>query len=101
MENRLIWTEDIEKAQAVLTAVGHKVRQQILDLLKKHGKLSVTQLYVKLKQEQTVMSNHLSILKKAGVVRVEVDGKYRQYYLISERLEEISAYAKALAHIKQ
>jgi DNA-binding transcriptional ArsR family regulator len=89
--------EDIKKARAVLTTVGNKVRQNILALLNKQGKMSVTQLYVKLRQEQTIMSNHLSKLKKAGVVGVEVDGKYRQYYIISERLEEINAYAKALA----
>lgn len=100
MKKGLVSIEEIEEAQVVLRAVANALRQDILRLLQEKNKMTVTELYVKLRKGQTNMSFHLGVLKDAGVVGVELVGKYRYYYIINERLEEINAYAKGLGHKK-
>ncbi|MDB5252698.1 MAG: helix-turn-helix transcriptional regulator, partial [Flaviaesturariibacter sp.] len=58
----------LKKAALVLRAVNHKLRQQILKLIHQKGKITVTEIYVKLRLEQSVASQHLAILRKAGFV---------------------------------
>ena len=56
---------EVKKAALVLRALNHKLRQQILKLIDESGKMTVTELYVKLRLEQSVyvLSSrlHLSI----------------------------------------
>ena len=56
----------LKKAALVLRAVNHKLRQQILKLIHQKGRITVTEIYVKLRLEQSVASQHLAILRKAG-----------------------------------
>lgn len=81
----------LRKAVLVLRAVNHKLRQQIIQQLEEHKKLTVTEIYVKLRLEQSVASQHLAILRRAGIVITDREGKYILYSLNSERIAEISA----------
>ena len=47
---------NLKKAALVLRAVNHKLRQQILKLIDEHGRMTVTELYVKMRLEQSVAS---------------------------------------------
>ena len=87
---------ELRKAVLVLRAVNHDLRQDIINLLEKYGKMTVTEIYVKLRLEQSVASQHLAILRKAGVVTTERDGKYIHYALNVERLEQISNLVEEL-----
>ena len=58
----------LKKAALILRAVNHKLRQQIMKLIHQNGKMTVTEIYVKLRLEQSVASQHLAILRKAGFV---------------------------------
>ena len=80
---------DLRKAVLVLRAVNHDLRQQMIALLGEHGRLTVTDLYVKLRLEQSVASQHLAILRRAGVVNTERDGKYIYYSINPDRMEQI------------
>lgn len=80
----------LRQAVLVLRAVNHKLRQDIIKLLDKEKKLTVTEIYVKQRLEQSVASQHLAILRKAGVVETEREGKYIFYILNQERLKEIA-----------
>jgi DNA-binding transcriptional ArsR family regulator len=51
-----------KKAAMILRALNHKLRQQILKLIDEHQKMTVTEIYVKLRLEQSVASQHLAIL---------------------------------------
>ncbi|HVM86607.1 MAG TPA: metalloregulator ArsR/SmtB family transcription factor [Puia sp.] len=73
----------LKKAAMILRALNHKLRQQIVRLLDEHKKLTVTEIYVQLRLEQSVASQHLAILRKAGIVSTERDGKFI-YYTISD-----------------
>lgn len=87
---------NLKKAAMVLRAINHKLRQQILKLIDESGKMTVTEIYVKLRLEQSVASQHLAILRKAGFVKTERDGKFIYYSVSSERLEELNKFVKEL-----
>lgn len=80
----------------VLRAINHKLRQQILKLIDESGRMTVTEIYVKLRLEQSVASQHLAILRKAGFVKTERDGKFIYYSVNTERLEELNKFVKEL-----
>ena len=87
---------NLKKAALVLRAVNHKLRQQILKLIDEHGRVTVTELYVKMRLEQSVASQHLAILRKAGIVNTERDGKFIFYTVNYKRIDEISHFVKEL-----
>lgn len=88
----------IKKAALVLRAVNHELRQDIIKLLSENDKMVVTDIYVQLRIEQSVASQHLAILRRAGVVKTERDGKYVNYMLNKHRLDEISTFVEELTN---
>ncbi len=88
---------DLRKAVLVLRAVNHQLRQRIIDLLEESEGITVTDIYIKLRLEQSVASQHLAILRRAGVVRTERNGKFIYYSLDKNRLKQISKLVSDLA----
>ena len=88
---------ELRKAVLVLRAVNHKLRQRVIDLLEENERMTVTDIYIKLRLEQSVASQHLAILRKAGVVQTERQGKFIYYALNKERLTQISELVEELA----
>ncbi len=80
----------VKKASLVLRALNHKLRQQIIKMLDEKGRMTVTDIYIQLRLEQSVVSQHLAILRRAGVVQTERDGKYIYYLINYERLSHIN-----------
>ena len=66
---------NLKKAALVLRALNHKLRQQILNLIESEKKITVTAIYVRLRLEQSVEYKHLAILRRAGIVTTQSDGK--------------------------
>ena len=81
---------ELRKAVLVLRAVNHKLRQQMIDLLEENEKMTVTDLYIKLRLEQSVASQHLAILRRAGVLTTERQGKFIYYSVDKIRVNHIS-----------
>jgi DNA-binding transcriptional ArsR family regulator len=87
---------NLKKAALTLRAVNHKLRQQILKMIDEHGKLTVTELYVTLRLEQSVTSQHLAILRKAGFVKTTRDGKFIYYEVNTPRIEDLNRFTSQL-----
>lgn len=87
---------NVKKASLILRAINHKLRQQILKLIDEQGKITVTEIYVKLRLEQSVASQHLAILRKAGFVRTEREGKFIYYTVNTGRLEDLNKFVETL-----
>ena len=86
----------LKKAALIFRAINHKLRQQIIRFINQNGKITVTQIYVKLRLEQSVASQHLAILRKAGFVNTERDGKFIYYSVNHDRIAEIHKVAAEL-----
>lgn len=87
---------NLKKAALILRAINHKLRQQIIKLIDEQGRITVTEIYVKLRLEQSVASQHLAILRKAGFVKTERDGKFIYYTVNTARLDELNKFVEAL-----
>ena len=81
---------NLRRAVLVLRAVNHKLRQRVIDLLEENDTMTVTDIYIKLRLEQSVASQHLAILRRAGVVVTARSGKFIYYSLDRDRLSQIS-----------
>src|ERR1700733_11446780 len=81
----------VKKAAVTLRAINHKLRQQIMRLLEDQQRMTVTEIYVQLRLEQSVASQHLAILRRAGIVETFRDGKYISYSINAERLALLNA----------
>ena len=65
-------------------------------MIDEHGRITVTELYVKLRLEQSVASQHLAILRKAGFVKTVRDGKFIFYSVNTDRLKELNRFVEEL-----
>ena len=86
----------VKKAALILRALNHKLRQQLLKLIEEEKKITVTEIYVRLRLEQSVASQHLAILRKAGVVSTQRDGKFIFYIINHKRIDEVSDFVNEL-----
>lgn len=84
------------KAAMILRAINHKLRQQMLKLLHENQKMNVTSIYLKLRLEQSVASQHLAILRAAGFVNTQRDQKMIYYSVNYERLNEVQKLCQQL-----
>jgi len=87
---------NVKKAALVLRALNHKLRQQIIKMLDENTKMTVTDLYIQLRLEQSVASQHLAILRRAGIVKTERDGKFIYYKVNEERVIQINQIVDSL-----
>ena len=88
--------DNVKKASLILRSLNHKLRQQIIKIISDDEKLTVTEIYVKLRLEQSVASQHLAILRKAGVVNTQREGKFIFYTINVERIKVIDKFVTDL-----
>ena len=86
----------IKKAALVLRALNHELRQQMIKLLEENQRMTVTDLYVQLRLEQSVASQHLAILRRASIVKAERDGKFIYYRINEDRVRRINSFVETL-----
>lgn len=86
----------LKKADIIIRSLNHKLRLQIIKLLQQKGELTVTEIHSRLNLEQSVASQHLAILRRAGIVYTRREGKYIYYILYPNRIEEIFNISKSL-----
>lgn len=87
-------TVQYEEKAALLKALAHPLRLQIVHGLLKDGCHNVSCMEANMSQSQPCISQHLMRLKAAGVVKASRIGN-EVYYDLSDR-EEISAVVAAL-----
>lgn len=78
-----------KKAALILRAINHDLRYKILKLIDESKGICVTQIYKKLKIEQSVASQQLEILRRAGIVNTARDNKTIYYTPDYARLNEV------------
>jgi len=71
--------DKLQYSATLVKALAHPLRLKILEYIDSQGVINVNKIYSNLKIEQSVTSQHLSLLKIAGVVSCTKDGKYMHY----------------------
>lgn len=87
---------NVKKASLIFRALNHKLRQQMVKMLDEKSRLTVTDIYIELRLEQSVASQHLAILRRAGIVKTERDGKYIYYHVNYSRLDQVNHFIDQL-----
>lgn len=70
-----------EQAARMLKSVAHPVRIEMINLLIKRKKLTVNVLKDRLGISQSMTSQHLAILRQAGIVGCEKQANTCQYFI--------------------
>ena len=89
----------VKKTSLILRAVNNKLRQTILRLVAENDKITVSEIYSKLFLEQSVASQHLAILRKAGFVKTKREGKFIYYSINKARFVELNEFVKNILHL--
>ena len=71
--------------------IADPTRRRILDTLRR-GATDVGELVAQLDISQPLASKHLAVLRSAGAVEVQVDGKRRIYHLARDPLPTVLAW---------
>ncbi len=84
-------------APTVFGAISDPTRRAILDQLRR-GELPATALTTPRPMSQPALSQHLRVLREAGLVAVRRDGRRRMYRLQAEALRQV---ARWVAHYEE
>lgn len=79
-------SDDLHVSSEVLRAIAHPLRMRILEFIDNNSDINVNKIYSTLKLEQSITSQHLRILRDAGLVNATRDGKYIHYSVNHERV---------------
>jgi len=81
--------EDYEETAEIIKALGHPIRLCITKGLIENGRCNVSYMEESLAVSQSGVSQHLSKLKNAGIVKGVRTGNEIYYEVISERAQNI------------
>lgn len=87
--------DNLNRAAAIAQALAHPLRLRILDLLRDEGAY-VMHLTATLERPQANVSQHLAILREAGLVRDERDGMTVVYRVVDPRIFDVIARMQEL-----
>ncbi len=86
----------LRKAVLNVRAIDHDIRKKIIGMLLEKGAMTVTEIHNALNIEQSVVSQHLAVLRRAGLVQTDRNRKFIAYSVNTERLNEISQFIDKL-----
>jgi ArsR family transcriptional regulator len=95
MKNRIMQNEIYEKQAEICSALANPVRLMILDLLSE-GEGTATDLLDKLIVPKSNLSQHLNVLKRAGVLKVRIEGRFQYLSLAMPEVKQACALVRKM-----
>lgn len=86
----------LSTAQIIVRAGINKTRRKIIAFIRTQNECDVSTIYVKMRLEQSVVSQHLAILRRANMVNSRRDKKQIFYSVNEKRVAEIMAALELL-----
>jgi len=71
--------DKLQESSEILRALAHPLRMKILEFIDNNKMINVNKIYNTLSLEQSITSQHLRILRVAGIVITEREGKFIHY----------------------
>ena len=81
-----------------MKALSEPIRLRIVDILR-HGEMTVGDIAEFLETELVTVSHHLKILKHAGLIEVERDGRFMVYRLRKDLLQKVARNSKEFLNL--
>ena len=79
--------EKLQESSETLRALAHPLRMRILEFIDRNDTINVNKIYNTLKLEQSITSQHLRILRLAGLVTTTRDGKFIHYSIDYDKID--------------
>jgi len=93
----LLTYEKVKATYEVFNNLQQPNRILILQVLHKHTECTVTELCAHMELDQGLVSHHLRILTKIGLLDVRKNGKFMHYSLNYKRLAQVRSVVSDLA----
>jgi ArsR family transcriptional regulator, virulence genes transcriptional regulator len=87
-------TQNFFLAQAI-RAVSHKLRHEMLQFIEDKQAVTVTEVFIAFRIDQAFASQHLAILRRAGLLTTKRDGKFIYYSVDGNALYLLECLEKA------
>lgn len=81
--------DKLSTSTELVRALAHPLRLKILEFIDQNDVFKVNAIYNELNIEQSLTSQHLKILRLAGVVNAEKNGKYMHYQINYEVVDRV------------
>ena len=81
------------------SALSDPTRRNILEMLASSGGLPATDIYAHFPASHPAISQHLQVLRKANLVRVEKKAQYRIYRINPEPIHELELWVKQMTAV--
>ncbi len=78
--------DKLQQSAEILRALAHPLRMKILEFIDRNEAINVNKIYNTLNLEQSITSQHLRILRLAGLVTTERDGKFIHYSIDYDKM---------------
>jgi DNA-binding transcriptional ArsR family regulator len=88
--------QTLEKVALVLRALLNDIRLSIINTIHKNQRIKVTDIYKKLNMQQSMASQHLTVLRQEGSVKTERNGKEIYYSLNYDRFAQVDRIIKQI-----
>jgi ArsR family transcriptional regulator, arsenate/arsenite/antimonite-responsive transcriptional repressor len=89
-------TKDIDRLAALAKAIAHPARVQILEILARRTACVCGDIVGEMSLAQSTVSEHLRILKAAGLIMGEVDGPRVCYCINATTLSQFKSLVQAM-----
>ncbi len=87
--NVKIDNDRLNTSAEILRALAHPLRMQILEFIDNNKSINVNKIYNTLKLEQSITSQHLRILRNAGIVETIREGKFIHYTINYSKIAHV------------
>ncbi|MGZ3298487.1 MAG: ArsR/SmtB family transcription factor [Asticcacaulis sp.] len=74
------------------SALADPTRRQIVETLAQHGQMTASDIASRFDISKSGISQHLKILRGAGLVEMEVKAQFRLYRLCPDAMEQMAAW---------
>ena len=78
--------DKLQVSSEILRALAHPLRMRILEFIDQNDEINVNKIYNTLNLEQSITSQHLRILRLAGLVNTTREGKFIHYSIDYDRI---------------
>ncbi len=96
----VIDNEKLRVSADITRALAHPLRLQILKFIDEKGETNVNKIYNTLRIEQSITSQHLKVLRLAGIVSASKEGKFVRYHinyeLVARAERAVSNFCRAI-----
>ena len=86
----------MKKASLAIRCLNHYVRQKILKTINKQSRMTVKEIYKSLNLQQAAASQHLALLRKAGIVSAGRVGRLVYYSINHKKVDDVKVFLAAL-----